>query len=99
MSKDEKMRLPNTFRPIMWSYQFADIDIEKNKTTIIIQAINYGTLEHWRWINRTYGQETIRDVVHKRAGTALRKHVRQLAALLFGFNAEQLEYASRSSHP
>jgi hypothetical protein len=43
--------LPETFRPLLWSYDFARIDPLKHKKTIIIQALNYGTLAHWRWLS------------------------------------------------
>ena len=79
-----KEKLPEIFRPILWSYRFEDMDVEKHKNTIIIQAINYGTLEHWRWINRTYGRGHVRKVMQENPETTFRSHVRKLASLLFG---------------
>jgi uncharacterized protein DUF6922 len=38
--------LPETFRPLLWSYDFSRIDPLKHKKTIILQALNYGTLAH-----------------------------------------------------
>lgn len=97
-AKNRPAALPEMFRPILWSYRFEDMDIKKNKRTIITQAINYGNLEHWRWINHAYGQEEVRNVIKGIPKTALRKHVRKLAAFLFGFSEEAFTYASGSSH-
>ena|ERR1700730_7597353 len=55
--------LPETFRPLLWSYDFSRIDPLKHKKTIIVQAVNYGTLAHWRWLVQSYGREGVRDVV------------------------------------
>ena len=55
--------LPETFRPLLWSYDFSRIDPLKHKKTIILQALNYGTLAHWRWLVQSYGREGVRDVL------------------------------------
>jgi hypothetical protein len=44
-------------------YDFSRIDPLKHKTTIIVQALNYGTLTHWRWLVQSYGREGVRDVL------------------------------------
>jgi hypothetical protein len=41
-----KSQLPETFRPILWSYDFDRLDPVKHRKTIIIQANNYGTLAY-----------------------------------------------------
>jgi hypothetical protein len=38
--------LPKMFRPLLWSHDFPRIDPEKHRKTIIVQAVNYDTLEH-----------------------------------------------------
>jgi hypothetical protein len=60
--------LPDTFRPILWSYDFDRIDPLTHKKTIIVQAINYGTLAHWRWLREQYGREGVRKVLSTRPG-------------------------------
>lgn len=98
MDTGKKGSLPEIFRPILWSYRFENMDTEKDKHTIITQAINYGMLEHWRWIKNVYGQKEIQNVVESMPKTALRRHVRKLADLLFGLDTEHFKYASGSSH-
>jgi hypothetical protein len=56
--------LPKTFRPLLWSYDFSRIDPLKHKKTIIVQALNYGTLAHWLWLVQSYGREGVHDVPH-----------------------------------
>ncbi len=95
MKNDQEVRLPDIFRPILWSYAFEDMDVQKNKSTIIVQAINYGTLEHWKWVTRTYGEEEVKKILQQVPVTAIRAHVRKLVALLFGFDMQQFNYAPR----
>ena len=53
--------LPEIFRPLLWSYQFDQINPEEDLETIVLQAINYGTLAHWRWLAQRYGEDGIRE--------------------------------------
>src|SRR3989338_1014168 len=55
--RKSSLSLPLFFKSILWSSNFKNIDPEKAKRTIIIQAINYGDLRHWRWILARYGNE------------------------------------------
>lgn len=85
------------FRSILWSYQLDEVDLELHKHIIIVQAINYGTLDHWRWIAETYGKETVRRVLREIPVTSIRGHVRKLVMLLFDINEDQFNYASRGT--
>ena len=62
----ENLTLPETFRPLLWSYDFSRIDPLRHKKTIIVQALNYGTLAQWRWLVESYGRDGIRDLVRSR---------------------------------
>ena len=58
--------LPPLFRPLLWSYDFSNIDADKHRKTIIVHALNYGTLKHWRWIKKHYGSTTPGTLKHSR---------------------------------
>src|SRR5438552_3063227 len=88
--------LPTFFKPIFWSYDFPQLDPEADKQTIILQAINYGDLEHWHWILQHYGKRLIRQVIETVSITELRPHVRKLAFLIF--SPRFLHDAPRSAH-
>lgn len=79
-------KLPDYFKPILWSYNFDSMDAKKHKKTIIINSINYGDLRHWSWIADNYGKNTISDVLGSISVTEIRPRVRQLASLMFSFN-------------
>lgn len=79
--------LPKFFSPLVWSYDISRLDPERQKKTIIINAINYGDLCHWRWIVARYGKDAVRDVLQYIPVGALRPRVRKLAALLFSIDA------------
>jgi hypothetical protein len=88
--------LPESLRPLLWSYDFTKIDPVKHRKTIIVQAINYGTLMDWRWLCSRYGRATVRDVLSSISATEIRPHARRLAGLLFG--VDRFHYAPRGTH-
>lgn len=89
-------KLPDYFKPILWSYRLKNVDLEKDKKTIIVNAINYGNLRHWRWLKENYGQETVREILSTVPVTEIKLRVRRLASLIFSIT--NFNYASRSTH-
>jgi len=87
--------LPQSFRPILWSYNFDRIDPAKHKKTIIVQAINYGTLAQWRWLRETYGRDAVRQVLCTVPATEIRSRARALSSLMF--DVDQFNYAPRGT--
>lgn len=88
--------LPETFRSILWSYDFDRLDPETHRKTIVVQAINYGSLSHWRWIARRYGLEAVRQILRSIPASEIRPRARRLAGLVFGI--DRFSYAPRGSH-
>lgn len=88
-------KLPAFFKSILWSYNIKKLDIKKHKKIIITAAVNYGGLRHWYWIAREYGVRAVRAVLSKVPATAIRKHVRPLAKIIF--SVKSFNYASRGS--
>jgi hypothetical protein len=78
--------LPEMFRPLLWSYRFEELDPEKHRDEIIVQTINHGNLDHWRWIIDRYGKATIRKVLEGRLGTEFYPEFRNLARVIFSVN-------------
>lgn len=89
------MELPEIFKPLLWSYRFSAVDTEEQQKTIIVNAINYGDLRHWRWIAAYYGRETVREVLERIPASELRPRARKLASLLFSIRA--FNHAPRSA--
>lgn len=88
--------LPETFRPLLWSYDFDRLDPLTHRKAIIVQAINYGSLSHWRWIAQQYGADAVRDTLSAVPVTEIRPRARRLAALLF--DVERFNYVPRGAH-
>lgn len=78
--------MPDFFRPILWSYNFADIDVWNHRKTIIVNAINYGDLKHWRWLISNYGRDVVVEVLKKVPITEIRLPARRLASVIFSIN-------------
>lgn len=84
--KTSNQTLPSFFHPLLWSYDTARIDVQRDQKTIIVQALNYGDLIHWRWILNTYGSAQIQQVLGMLPESELRPRVRKLVMLVFGIN-------------
>lgn len=78
-----KQQLPESFRPLFWSYRFEDLDPQEHEKTVIVQLVDYGTLAHWRWLVREYGSAEIRRVLESIPATEINPRTRSLASLLF----------------
>lgn len=92
--KKRKTSLPDSFKPLMWSYRFDKIDPAKNPKTVITQVLNYGDLDHWRWIKKFYGTQKIKQVIGAMPQSELRPQAKKLTFLLL--NIKISPYASRS---
>lgn len=77
-------KLPENFRPILWSYDFEKCDPEKMKNTIIVNAVSYGDLNHWRWLKSFYGTQDVQKVLDNISVSAVRPSAMKLAKIMFG---------------
>jgi len=95
--KNGKKKLPPSFKPLLWSLRWSEIDVEKDKADIILNAINEGTLAEWRWLINAYGKKTINQVLKKRLAGEFHPESLNLATVIFSL--PKLPYARRSSYP
>lgn len=90
-----KKSLPEFFKPLMWSYDFSKIDPDQQKKTIIINTINYGNLNHWKWIISRYGTKIIQDVLTNIPASEVRPQALKLASIIFSI--KNFNYAPRGA--
>lgn len=76
-------KLPEFFRPLFWSYDFSLMEPEQHKKTIIVNTVNYGNLQHWKWLKQFYGSAAIQATLQQVATTELRPRAKVLAQALF----------------
>ena len=74
------------FRPLLWSLKWEDVDIHEDKDDIIVNAVNEGTLEHWRWLIKIYDKETIRRVLERHLASEFHPESKNLAKLIFSLS-------------
>ena len=91
-----KRKPPEFLKPLLWSFKQENIDVNKHKRDIIVNAINYGTLEHWSWLIKTYGKEEIRRILEKRLETEFNPESRNLAKIIF--RVPGFQHARRGAH-
>jgi hypothetical protein len=81
-----KRQPPESFKPLLWSLKWSEIDINEDRDDIIVSAINDGTLDHWRWIIKTYGKETVREVLEHHLVSEFHSESLNLARTIFSLH-------------
>lgn len=76
--------VPESFKPLLWWLRWETVDVARDRSHIIMAAINDGTVAHLRWIIKTYGVEDIRAELARRLETEFHSGARNLAQVLFG---------------
>lgn len=76
--------LPDMFRPLLWSFKWEDMDPIEDKEDIVVNTVNDGTLEHWRWLIDTYGKKEVKRVLEGRLASEIYPESRNLARVIFG---------------
>ena len=90
------MNIPEDIKPLLWYLKRNSLDVEKDKHDIIMNIVNEGTMQQWRWLVDAYGKEEIRRVLEQRLATEFHPESRHLAELLF--DVKQF-HAPRSLNP
>jgi len=89
-----KAKLPESFRPLLWSYRFSEIDPKENAVRIIINTINYGNWKHWQWILNYYGPTEVKKIIENAPASEFRPSALKLICLLL--KIKKIKYATRS---
>jgi len=93
MEKEKiKRKLPEFFKPLFWAVDFDSIDLDRNKKTIILSAVNYGDLKHWRFLSDYYGRDELKRILERLPSTEFKLRASKLAEILFNF---KLNHAPR----
>lgn len=71
------------FRPLLWGLRWGVLRVWEDREAIILATLNYGDIEHLRWIIKTYGVSEIRRVLSRRLETEIFPESRNLAKILF----------------
>jgi len=75
--------LPETLRPLLWGLAWDKINIIDDKADIILNVVNEGNIDQWKWLIATYGKDEIRHVLQTRLRTEFHPESRALAELVF----------------
>jgi|CXWL01.1.fsa_nt_gi hypothetical protein len=82
------MVFPPAVRACLWSYNISALDLDRNKTLIITNVLNYGTKEATEWLFSQYPTAHIADVVQKPLSGRWDKKSLALWSLLLGVTPE-----------
>lgn len=78
------MIFPPAVRACLWSYNISALDLERDKTLIITNVLNYGTKEATEWLFLQYPASHIADVIQTPLPGRWDKKSLALWALVFG---------------
>jgi hypothetical protein len=90
----KKQGIPESFKPILWGLDWDRLDATADREDIVVNAINEGTLDQWRWIRATYGDAKIRSIIKHRLSSEFHPESMNLARIVFGI--KPLTHARRS---
>ncbi|MHB1769719.1 MAG: DUF6922 domain-containing protein [Minisyncoccota bacterium] len=82
------MTFPPAVHACLWSYDLSVLDLERDKTLIITNVLNYGTKEATEWLFSQYSAAQIAAVVQKPLPGRWDKKSLALWSLLFGVTPE-----------
>ena len=88
--------MPLFFKSLFWSYNFSNLDLDRDKKRVIINAVNFGKWKHWLWLIDFYGKNRIKKIIEETPETEVREPALKLISLLLGI--KKLKYASRSDY-
>ncbi len=58
--------LPDFFKSIFWYCDYSKIDIEEDAEGVMIQTINYGDWQQWRWVFGYYGAKRVKNIIENK---------------------------------
>lgn len=92
--KELKNKLPLSFKPLMWGYDFNKIDPELNIDRIIVNTVNYGFWEHWMWLFNYYGPKELKRTIFNIPKSEFRNYKGlNLISLILGL--KKMKYETR----
>lgn len=86
-------RLPEFLRPIFWDTDFDRLEVAGHERYIVERVLEFGDDAAIRWLWRTFGPNTIADVV--RQSRALSPNTANLWALVLDIPDEEVQCFSK----
>lgn len=84
------------FQKFYWWGDVSKLDAQRDKKTIIVQLVNYGGWNQWKWLVETYKREGLKKIIREIPASEFRAGALKLISLLLGI--KHLKYASRSDY-
>lgn len=93
-TRTKRQKLPDDFKPLMWSYDFSKVDPDRDKETIIINTINYGFWRQWKWLADYYGRQRLKKVISEIPKSEFRNY-RALSLISLILGIQKMKYENR----
>ena len=56
-------RLPKSLHPLLPEYDFNELNVLQAKNIIATRILEHGTIQDIRWMNKTYSEQDIKDIL------------------------------------
>lgn len=76
-------KIPDIFRPFLWSYDCDGLDLKKNKKRIILNLLNLGTKEATDLMKKIYSEKEIKEVIKNSSASEWNKKSLNFWGLIF----------------
>lgn len=76
------MKLIPSIKKLFWEVNQDKLDTNKNKKSIIVRTLNYGTINDWKFLKQNYGSKTIIEILNSNR-SGVREKTEKLARLIF----------------
>ncbi|MBI2577668.1 MAG: hypothetical protein HYV77_02380 [Candidatus Wildermuthbacteria bacterium] len=93
---NKNMKVPQWFQKLYWWGDASKIDTHKHRRTIIVQTINHGNWQQWKWLANAYGKDQLRKIIQEIPRSEFRPRALKLISLLL--HIEEMKYASRGDY-
>ncbi len=80
-------KIPDAVASCLWSYDLDKLDVERDKSLIIKQVLDFGSKEATDWVRERYDDTLIRSVIEKNPASAWRSK-KSLALWSLAYNAK-----------
>jgi len=75
--------LPPSAQKYFWEVDSDSLDPRKHERLIVSRLLNFGELDDWRWLVRTYGKRRLSLLLQSDSRLGIRESVRRLGNIIF----------------
>ncbi len=93
--KQNQAKILQKFKPFLWSYKIAEMDVDKNKKRIITNVLNFGTKEATDLLLEVYDKKEIKEQIENPLPGEWNDKSLNYWSIIFGLKPKKIKYVLR----